>query len=65
MSEGDFSDTVKQVTNAKGVVSVLQNTKRTYTVKFNHGLLNLDQAFPLHLMGSSFALEVELYLSCP
>lgn len=65
MSEGDYSETIKQVTNAKGVVSVLQNTKQTYTMKFNHGILNLDQALPLHLMGSSFALDIELYLSSP
>lgn len=63
INEADYSDVT--LPEAKGIIGTLQASYKTYTMKFNHGILNLDQALPLHLMGSSYALDIELYLSKP
>lgn len=63
INDGDYSDV--SAGNSKGAVGVIQTTYITYTMKINHGILNLDKALPLHLMGQNFALNIELYLSAP
>lgn len=62
LSDGDYAKNAKQVSNSKGAVPVLHKTQQTY-MKFNRGILNLDQALSLHLIESSFSLYIELYLS--
>lgn len=71
-SEADYSDF--NITDAKGKVGQLQKGKLlgggivkpvTYVMRFNHGVLNAMQALPIGLMGTSFALDIELYLASP
>lgn len=64
MNEGDFSDFNSKSDKAAFGFNQSINPQ-TCAMRFNHGILNLDQLLPIHLMGSSFALDVELCLSKP
>ena len=63
--EGDYSYATSA--NNKLLVANSQETTKTYTMKMDYGVFSqyLKSYLPLHLLGTTFALDLELHLSPP